>query len=64
MARPLRIEFAGAFYHVTSRGIGRRNIFTADNDRTKFLQYLKENLERHRIQLYSYVLMNNHYHMI
>ena len=42
MARPLRIEFAGALYHVTSRGDRQENIYESDDDRTDFLQILAE----------------------
>jgi putative transposase len=39
MARPLRIEYAGAYYHITARGNERREIFLNDQDREKFLSY-------------------------
>jgi putative transposase len=46
MARQLRIEFEGAFYHVTSRGNMRARIFFEDNDREKFLEILKANRKK------------------
>lgn len=64
MARPLRVEFPGALYHVISRGIEGRNIFLNKRDRQKFAGYLKENLERYEMKLYAYVFMNNHYHLL
>lgn len=39
MGRPLRIEYPGAFYHVTSRGNEQKNIFKSDKDREKFISY-------------------------
>ena len=61
MARPLRIEFAGAVYHLTSRGDGRSDIYFEDADRTRFLSLLGE---RHNWQCYAYCLMTNHYHLV
>jgi putative transposase len=63
MARPLRIEFENAFYHITTRGIERRIIFQDRNDRNRFMFYLKENLQRYKAIMYAYILMNNHYHL-
>jgi REP element-mobilizing transposase RayT len=64
MARPLRIEYGGAFYHVTSRGNERRKIFYADSDYKKFKVYLREAQEKYGYLLHSYVLMANHYHLL
>lgn len=64
MARPLRIEYPGAWYHVTCRGNERRNIFRDDADRNKFLDILSTNLKLYRVELHSYVLMRNHFHLI
>ncbi|MEW6456428.1 MAG: transposase [Acidobacteriota bacterium] len=64
MARPLRIEFPGAFYHITSRGIEKRKIFLNDKDYRIFLKLLKKMVERYSINLYAYVLMDNHYHLL
>ena len=64
MARPLRLEFAGALYHLTSRGDHRENIFLDDTDRRIFLQLLgKEILQQHWL-CYAYCLMDNHYHVL
>jgi REP-associated tyrosine transposase len=64
MARPLRIEFAGALYHVTSRGDRREAIFEDDDDRLLFLAVLKEVVERFNWLCHAYCLMSNHYHLM
>lgn len=64
MGRPLRIEYAGALYHITSRGNERKRIFLDDRDRKRFLGILKDYHDRYGILIHSYVLMDNHYHLI
>src|SRR5215217_7422686 len=64
MARPLRIEFAGALYHVTSRGNERRSIFRTDRDRRTFLTLLEQAAKRFRWSVTAYVLMTNHFHLV
>jgi REP element-mobilizing transposase RayT len=64
MARPLRINFPGAWYHVTSRGQERRPIFLEDRDREHFLELLEAVVARFRVQVHAYVLMDNHYHLL
>jgi putative transposase len=64
MARPLRIEFEHALYHITARGFEKKTIFLDVSNRKKFLYYLKENLTRYNVLLYAYVLMDNHYHLL
>ncbi len=64
MGRPLRIEYPGALYHITSRGNEKRDIFLDNNDRIKFLDILEDYHERYGILIHSYVLMDNHYHLI
>jgi putative transposase len=64
MARPLRLEFEGALYHLTGRGNARQRIFADDKDCAKFVQLLTESLQRYDVALYGYVLMRNHYHLI
>src|SRR5512136_2688119 len=64
MARPLRIEYEGAFYHVTSRGNERRNIFFSRSDYYKFLSYLEAAQGKYHFLLHCYVLMPNHYHLL
>jgi len=64
MGRPLRIEYPGALYHITSRGNERKSIFVDDADRFKFLEILKDYHDRYSILIHSFVLMDNHYHLI
>ncbi|MBW1897861.1 MAG: transposase [Deltaproteobacteria bacterium] len=64
MARPLRIEYPGAFYHITSRGNERKNIFKSKRDREKFLGYLESAFLRYDAVIHSYCLMDNHYHLL
>ena len=64
MPRPARIEYTNGLYHVTSRGNGRQRIFFDDDNRERFLQQLKDNLETYDVILYAYVLMSNHYHIL
>jgi putative transposase len=64
MARQLRIEYEGAFYHVTSRGNLRDRIFFDNRDREKFIDILKRTKERYSYLLHAYVLMDNHYHLL
>jgi putative transposase len=64
MARPLRIEFPGALYHVTSRGNERRSIFRSDHDRRTFLTLLGQAAKRFRWSITAYVLMTNHFHPV
>lgn len=64
MARPLRIEFAGALYHVTSRGNERRPIFRSDRDRRTFLSLLEQAAKRFRWSVTAFVLMTNHFHLV
>ncbi|MBI2089155.1 MAG: transposase [Deltaproteobacteria bacterium] len=64
MARPLRIEYAGAHYHVTSRGNERKAIFRDDIDREKFLELIERAVEQFDIRVHAYVLMDNHYHLL
>jgi putative transposase len=64
MARPLRIEYEGAFYHVTSRGNERKRIFHGPKDYERFKHYLAEAQDKYDFLLHGYVLMTNHYHLI
>ena len=64
MTRQWRIEFEGAYYHILSRGNARRNIFSDNNDRISFLEILGKMSERFEVEVYAYVLMNNHYHLL
>jgi putative transposase len=64
MARPLRLEYEGAVYHVTSRGNARESIFRVDPDRELFLQGLRETVQRFGWICHAYCLMTNHYHLL
>ncbi len=63
MARAWRIRYAGAKYHVTVRGNGRREVFHNDDYYLRFMDQLGDALERDGVVLYAYVLMPNHYHL-
>ena len=64
MSRPLRIEFPGAVYHVTSRGDRREDIFADDADRAALLTLLGQAAQRFDAVVLSYCLMSNHYHFV
>lgn len=64
MARPLRIEYSGAYYHVTSRGNEQKDVFKSRRDREKFLEYLASATERYRAVVHAYCLMSNHFHLL
>jgi putative transposase len=64
MTRPLRLEFEGAHYHVTSRGDRREAIFEDDDDRREWLAVLAEALDRFQATVYAYCLMDNHFHVV
>jgi putative transposase len=63
MARPWRIEYEGALYHVFSRGNNRQDIFVTDDDRRMFLDTVGQMSERFESRIFAYVLMDNHYHL-
>lgn len=63
MRRPLRIQYPGAYYHITSRGNERGNIFRNNRDRDQFLSYLKSAYLRYKAVIHAFCLMNNHYHL-
>ena len=64
MARPLRIEYDGALYHVLSRGNAGEHIFKSIKDRLSFLDIIGETAERFSLYVFAYVLMDNHYHLL
>ncbi|MDP2269071.1 MAG: transposase, partial [Deltaproteobacteria bacterium] len=64
MARPLRIEYPGAFYHITARGNEQKDIFRDDKDRERFLGYLETAVGRYKAVIHVYCLMSNHYHLL
>ncbi len=63
MSRPLRIEFSGAYYHVTSRGDRREAIYEDDEDRMAFLDVFRDVIEGFEWRCHAYCLMTNHYHL-
>lgn len=64
MARPLRIEFPGAVYHVTTRGHRREAIYEDDTDRAIFNELLAEAVDRYNWRCYAYCQMTDHYHLV
>ncbi|HUL38611.1 MAG TPA: transposase [Thermodesulfobacteriota bacterium] len=63
MARPLRIEYENAYYHVTCRGNSGQDIFSTDGDRSKFLDLLSRSRDIYQTEILAYVLMSNHFHL-
>lgn len=64
MSRPLRIEYPGAVYHVTSRGNEKKPVFKTDRDRQNFLNTLQHVNKRYNWSCHAYCLMTNHYHLL
>ena len=64
MARPLRIEYEGAMYHVTARGNQRGKVFFTKKDYERFKEYIAAARIKFGLILHAYVLMTNHYHLI
>ena len=64
MARKPRVDYAGAFYHVICRGNQRQVIFRSDADRKFYVERLEQYRRRHSFNLYAYVLMSNHVHLL
>lgn len=64
MARPIRLEYPGASYHVTARGNERRVIFKDDTDRAMFVATLAEAVALHGLVVQGWCLMPNHYHLL
>lgn len=64
MARPLHIEFPGAFRHVMARGNARQAIFRTTQDREEFLNALKRVCARFDLRVWAYCLMDSHYHLL
>lgn len=64
MSRPLRIEYPCAFYHITSRGNERKDIFKNEQDFVKFLTYIESAVQRYKAAIHVYCLMSNHYHLL
>lgn len=64
MARPVRLQWEGCWYHITSRGNERQVLFRDAADCTHFLRLLSQMTERFRTRLHVYTLMDNHYHLL
>ncbi len=64
MSRPLRLEFPGGLYHVTSRGDRREAIYLNDDDRYKWLELFSQVCKRFNWRCHAYCLMSNHYHVV
>ncbi len=64
MARPLRLQFPGAVYHLTARGNARQDIYLDDMDRLAFVRRLGHEVQQQRWACYAYCLMSNHYHLL
>jgi putative transposase len=63
MPRPLRVRFAGAYYHIFNRGVERRSIYEDVQDRKLFVHYLEEAVLQFNVDVFAYCLMDNHYHL-
>ena len=63
MSRPLRIEYPGAVYHITSRGNEKKPVFKDDEDRETFLRILTHVNKRYHWLCHAYCLVDNHYHL-
>ena len=63
-ARPLRISYPGAVYHVTARGNDRQAIVRDDTDRQRFVHTLAETAGQYHVLCHAWVLMDNHYHLV
>ena len=64
MARPIRVEYPDAVYHVTARGNQGKAIYRDDHDRERFLETLAEMAERFSVVIHAFCLMPNHYHLL
>jgi REP element-mobilizing transposase RayT len=64
MARPLRVEYSGAVYHIINRGNAGENLYRSSRDREKFLYYLEKAVERFSLKIHTYCLMGNHFHIL
>jgi putative transposase len=64
MVRPLRVDVEDGWYHVCARGIDRRPIYEDDRARCHFLELLELAVERYRLVVHAYALMQNHYHLV
>ena len=63
MARPWRIQYNNAVYHIVSRGVAQGAIFSTEEDYDRFLGYLEKASEKFLLEIFAFVLMGNHYHL-
>ena len=64
MARPLRVQFEDAIYHLCARGNARERIFRGAKDEARFVGLLQESARRFDVSIFCFVLMGNHFHLI
>jgi putative transposase len=64
MARPLRLEFEGAIYHLLGRGNARQRIFASERDQLEFLRLLEASTKRFDVAVLAFVLLGNHFHLL
>ncbi|MEW6606728.1 MAG: transposase, partial [bacterium] len=64
MARSWRIQYQGAIYHVMSRGVAQQEIFRIEDDYHRFLDYLEKSVDKYGLEIFAFVLMSNHYHLL
>lgn len=64
MARPLRIQYEGAFYHVISRGNGGSFLYRSDKEKEHFIELLGKGAERYEVEVYAYCVLGTHYHLL
>lgn len=64
MARPLRVLYPGALYHIIARGNAKQHIFLDDRDRRGFLSWLEDAMRVHNLVIHAYCLMDNHFHLL
>ncbi len=64
MARPLRVEFEDAIYHLCARGNARQRIFHDERDRTRLVDLFEESARRFEVAILCFVLMGNHFHLV
>ena len=64
MAKPLRIRYPGAIYHVMNRGLARRALFHDSRDYRRFLKSLASSVDAKRVRIYAYCLLGNHFHLL
>jgi len=61
MARPLRVDYPGAYYHVINRGNNQEKILKNERDKEKFIEYLERACQRYSIIIHTFCLMSNHF---